>query len=389
MSAYRTLNRTVLAKVESPSGTDASPTVGSNAVLTENPVLNLDLNSIETNESTGSLDDRGPIPAGGTATFECTVYPHHSGTAETPPEYAPFLKACGMAETITGAAVTGTSQAIAAGSITLASGASATNDYYAGMPVTANPDGGGNQTRIIKAYNGTSKLATLSENWSGTPSGTPSYTIPKNVKYAPTSASLPTITIYLYMHRSDAGDSRLMKLVGAAGNFRLELGARAAGGFRFSFQGQLVAPSDVSAPSAPTLQSTRPYPWLDAHVRLGGVEVKMADLSIDAGNAVQLVDNPNTTFGYDSAGITRRRTGGEFRLPKDLLSVADPFTQWLNSTEQALTSWWGSTAGAKLALTIPAIRYTAVADEDRSGFDYQRLPWRSIGENKGLILCYH
>ena len=39
MSDYRTLNRLVLAKVESASGTDAVPTPGSNAILVENPKM--------------------------------------------------------------------------------------------------------------------------------------------------------------------------------------------------------------------------------------------------------------------------------------------------------------------------------------------------------------
>ena len=37
MSAYVNLNRTVLVKTETTSGTDAVPVVGTNGVLVENP----------------------------------------------------------------------------------------------------------------------------------------------------------------------------------------------------------------------------------------------------------------------------------------------------------------------------------------------------------------
>src|SRR5574343_71367 len=79
---------------------------------------------------------------------------------------------------------TGTAQAGADGSITLASGASATSEYYTGCIVktTGGTGGGGtggesNQARVITAYNGSTKVATVVPNWETNPSNDTTYAI--------------------------------------------------------------------------------------------------------------------------------------------------------------------------------------------------------------------
>ena len=92
MSFYRTQNRTVLAKVESTSGTDASPVVGTNAVLVESPKTDPNLSTTETREVSGALDKRAPIPNGGDRGFSARVYCKCSGSPGTTlPEVDPLL----------------------------------------------------------------------------------------------------------------------------------------------------------------------------------------------------------------------------------------------------------------------------------------------------------
>lgn len=76
--------------------------------------------------------------------------------------------------------LSGTAQAGAAGTITLPAGAVGIDEYYEGMIVrtTGGTGGGGgsgsrdNQARIIIAYNGSTKVATISPNWETNPDGT-------------------------------------------------------------------------------------------------------------------------------------------------------------------------------------------------------------------------
>jgi hypothetical protein len=64
----------------------------------------------------------------------------------------------------------GTAQAGAAGSITLRSGASATDNLYRGQEIEIYGGTGAGQARVITGYTGSSKVATVDENWITNPS---------------------------------------------------------------------------------------------------------------------------------------------------------------------------------------------------------------------------
>lgn len=71
----------------------------------------------------------------------------------------------------------GTAQAGASGSITLASGASSVNGTYIDRAITITGLTGVGQSRIITAYNGTTKVATVHRNWDTNPDNTSTYSI--------------------------------------------------------------------------------------------------------------------------------------------------------------------------------------------------------------------
>jgi hypothetical protein len=68
-----------------------------------------------------------------------------------------------------------TAQAGAAGTITLAAGASAVDDFYNGQTVILITNTGVGQSRIITDYDGTTKVATVDTNWATAPDGTTVY----------------------------------------------------------------------------------------------------------------------------------------------------------------------------------------------------------------------
>ena len=71
----------------------------------------------------------------------------------------------------------GLAQAGGATSITLSSTASATNDVYVGSQVYLSTSTGSGQTRLITAYNGTTKVATVSPAWAVNPSSSSVYKV--------------------------------------------------------------------------------------------------------------------------------------------------------------------------------------------------------------------
>lgn len=75
-------------------------------------------------------------------------------------------------------ATSGTAQSATATTLTLASGASSTNDFYKGMHVTITGGTGiGQDHQRVIAYNGSTKVATLSGSWITTPDSTSSYQV--------------------------------------------------------------------------------------------------------------------------------------------------------------------------------------------------------------------
>lgn len=84
--------------------------------------------------------------------------------------------------------VSGTAQAGAAGTVTLAAGASATDDIYNGMTVVTTGGTGPGQSRQVYDYNGTTKVASVSPNWQTNPSSDTTYVIVPTPP-APTAAA--------------------------------------------------------------------------------------------------------------------------------------------------------------------------------------------------------
>lgn len=70
-----------------------------------------------------------------------------------------------------------TAQAGAAGSITLDASASATTDFYKGAMVMLTGGTGVGQWRLITAYNGTTKVATVAPNWATNPDNTSTFAV--------------------------------------------------------------------------------------------------------------------------------------------------------------------------------------------------------------------
>lgn len=72
---------------------------------------------------------------------------------------------------------TGTAQAGAAGTITLDSGANATDDFYKNTLIHITAGTGIHQSRMISAYTGSTKVATVNSNWITTPDSTSVFVI--------------------------------------------------------------------------------------------------------------------------------------------------------------------------------------------------------------------
>lgn len=99
----------------------------------------------------------------------------------------------------------GTAQAGAAGSITLAAAASATDDLYTGQVVAIISGTGAGQVRQISDYNGTTKVASVDPNWNTTPDATSVYVV-LQAPPAPTSV-VPGVNVVQISGDATAADN--------------------------------------------------------------------------------------------------------------------------------------------------------------------------------------
>ena len=88
---------------------------------------------------------------------------------------------------------TGTAQAGASGSITLDASASSTTDFYAGCRVViTGGTGAGQGSRVATAYNGTTKVLTVTPNWATNPDSTSTFSLtPGNASVSSWINSVP------------------------------------------------------------------------------------------------------------------------------------------------------------------------------------------------------
>lgn len=95
-------NTVILAKIETTVGTDSVPTGAANAILAVDPTPpRYTFNNRDRNVMRGYYGGAEQLVGSSYVTLEFGVELAGSGTAGTAPAYAPLLRACGMAETVT------------------------------------------------------------------------------------------------------------------------------------------------------------------------------------------------------------------------------------------------------------------------------------------------
>ncbi|MEQ8345080.1 MAG: hypothetical protein RIB84_23900 [Sneathiellaceae bacterium] len=390
--AFRSRNGLVTIKIESSSGTDATPTPASNAwKVREGWTWTPEFEVQETDEVRSSLDQSEPVIGRGMGRMEIPAFLKGADTAGTAPEAGPGLRCCGLSETLTASAVTGTASAGATGSITLGSYGSSTDSIYVGMVIGTTGGTGSGQLRVISAYDGTSKVATVVPNWTTPPDATTTFSIYANALYVPISTGFETATVYGYdLHSDGSSDSRLRKLVGAAGSLQLSIGQSGAlPDLTFNLQGQAVLPADVTKPDAGTFQAAAAKPFLGADVYLGGAALKVSAFSLDLGAEVAAFDDPSATYGFDTFSPTNRQVSGSFTADQTLVSVRNTVSDFIGSTSRSLWLRWGTVAGQRVSLWLPALRYTGNTMGDLRGYRTEQVPFRAPTADGAFYLCIH
>lgn len=371
--------RLILAKIESTYAQDSSP-AGTDAVL----VRNLDITPIEA--ETVSRDLIRPYLGNSTQllantrvtiTFEAELA--GSGTAGTATKVDALLRACGMAATTTAAAVTGSAVAGAAGSITLAAGASAVNNFYNGMVISITSGTGSGGAGIITAYNGTTKVATvLKSTTTFTPGAASGYSISANVGYKPISDNIESTTIYFN------NDGVLHKATGCRGTFSLSTEVGNIPTISFTLTGIYNAPTDTAAPAVTYTNQATPVIFKAGNTVatsfLGYTGACVQSISFDMANDVLYRELVNCT---KSVTITNRAPSGTAMIEAPTIAAQDFFTIANNDSTGLLAFQHGTTAGNIVTMLAPSVDVANPSYADQDGIQMLNLPFVALPSSSG------
>ena len=382
MSNLLTRKRWILARLEGSSyGVDSSP-LATNAIRCTN---------LEITPLAGDTIPRDTIRAyfGGSPTLvansqvQCsvTVEMAGSGTAGTAPGFAPLLLACANAQTLTAAAVTGTPQAGASNSLTLATGASAVNDFYNGMVLTITAGLGVGSEFVITDYVGSTRVATLRQ-FQGTAvtlDATSLYSIAANAAYTPITDTFgvtdTSITLYYFIDRI------LHKFTGGRGTFTFSMPLGQIPTITFNFTGIYVTPEDATTP-APTYPADV-VPQIFRSTNSGGFGFLahygcVESIEFDLGNQVEYRELVGCTR---QVIITDRAATGKVMVEAPLMAVRNYFTAALDDSQGgsgSLHFLHGTTSGNRVSFIAPNVDLGQPTYSESQGITMLDLPYNAI-----------
>lgn len=240
--------------------------------------------------------------------------------------------------TATTTAITGTAQAGGATTITLAAGASATDDAYNGLYVSLTGGTGSGQYALITDYVGATKVATVDATWTTNPDATTTYVV---------SAFVPEM-VGQYINANPQGRAKVIAFVDydnlnvvtefpffnddpiASGNWEVEFGYEdvwsSTRGWPRSVtfhEGRLYFGGSKARPS--TVWGSRVGLFFD-FVSTEGLDDDAVEATLDTNTFNAIVD---ITSGRDFQVFT---TGGEFYVPQDGLVPITPTNFFVKSS---------------------------------------------------------
>ena len=364
-------SRLIQTKIESSYGTDSSP-AGTDAVL----VRNLDVSPIEAETVSRDLirsymGNSDQLLANTRVAINFEAEFAGSGTAGTASRLDSLLRACGFTATTTGSAVTGSSQAGSAGSITLASGANANDDYYNGMVITITSGTGNGHKGLIVDYNGTSKVATVKASTATfVPGSSSGYSIAANVGYLPRTTGFESSTIYF----NNSGV--LHKATGCRGSVSMNLEVGAIPVFNFTLTGIYNAPTDTALPSTTYSNQTTPVLFKAGNTVAASFldydTAAISSISMDMANEIVYRE----LVGADkSVLLTNRTPSGTAVLEAPTMAQKDFFTIANADTTGKICFQHGTTAGNIVSVLAPVCDIGNPTYSDDQGIQMLNLPF--------------
>lgn len=189
-----------------------------------------------------------------------------------------------------------------------------------------------------------------------------------SVTYDPISDAIESGTCYAYY------DGLLYKFTGCRANQSFTFAAGQRPMMHFDIQGHCLDVIDAALPSV-TIDATKPGVVTGSSFTVGGYAATIANLTVDLQNQLGPTDDINDPSGYGEFKITKRDTAGSFDPEATLVATHDFWSDWEDSTTQALSIAVSNGSGNIATLTAPKVVNRELSVGDRNGILIHEIPF--------------
>lgn len=200
-----------------------------------------------------------------------------------------------------------------------------------------------------------------------------------SVTYAPVDSTEPSGS--LYFHTTQAKHA----LLGARGNWSIDLASKAYPYIQFEFTGLLVAPVAASIPAATLSAFKAPQAVSNANsaFSLHGISAIMRSMNFSPNNEVKY----NNLVGSESVTIADRAAGGSVVIDAPALATKDWYAAVQAGTLGVLSFTHGKTAGAIAEIRGDLTQLSTIANQDNDGELGHSFTTRMIPSSAGADDC--
>ena len=170
----------------------------------------------------------------------------------------------------------------------------------------------------------------------------------------------------------------LRVIAGCRGNFSLSIDAAQRIMGSFTFIGKIDSEAEAAAPAS-TIETTLPPVFRGANFVANAIATPIGNFSVDLSNTMAIAPNPNDSEGFGDIRISARALQGSFDPEAQAIGTQDLIGDFRAATEFAVnTGVLGSTAGNRVAISMPRCQYVNPAPGDREALRTYEMSFRAV-----------
>lgn len=258
----------------------------------------------------------------------------------------------------------------------------ATLSLYRGMPLLLSVNPVTPEFTLINDYTA-ARVGRIVKTMGAALDNTTRLSIPANVRYQPTSSSIPAGSLEVYM------DGVRWRFTGVRGTMRVEATAGGVWRANVSLQGLFVTKTDAAVPT-PTYDGTRPGIWRSSRFGIDRSTIALRNFGFDLGNRLEFPGDPNLQEGFASPEIVSREITAQANPYLTVVATRDYLDTLREATDvlvdASVLGNAGASPGNRLGFVAPTATLTAADPGADGGFVTEQLGMFLKGQDAGFML---